>query len=135
MDAGGALVCDFDSASGALSGFADFEGGSETGGGGAVGADDPEVSTPPAKATTFGDSIDGFCATTSPLWGGNVSVGGVSLAALARPFVFSAASSFSRPRYSMILSVTVSPRNLSKSIRANRAFCSAALMSLIFWFN
>ena len=60
---------------------------------------------------------------------------GASLTALARLFVLSAASSFSRPSWSMISSVTVSPRNLSKSIRAKRAFCSAALISLMFWFN
>ena len=40
-----------------------------------------------------------------------------------------------RPTSSMILAVTVSPRNLSKSSLAKRHFCSAALMSLWFWFN
>ena len=118
------------------SAFSDRAGGSAAGwGGGAEEAGWAEASTPPEKVTTLEASLEGLCATTRPLLGGTVKVGGVSAMTLATPLVLSAASSFSTPTWSMMLWVTVSPRNLSKSMRAKRAFCSAALMSLMFWFN
>ena len=137
MDVGGGLVAGGASALGDFPACSDRARGSGAGCGGGAAADAgwAEVSTPPAKATTLGASLVGPCATTNPLWGGRVSVGGVSAMTLSTPLVLSAASSFSRPSWSMMDWVTASPRNLSKSIRAKRAFCSAALMSLMFWFN
>ena len=58
--------------------------------------------------------------------------GTAAIAEAATLLLMMVANNLFRPTCAMILSATVSPRYFSKSMRANRAVCWAALTSLSF---